>query len=413
MADLIEEVIATLGAERGFVLLRKGEEWHPLASHYVDPLREQSGLLYSRTVVDLVAASEVAVLSSNAMEENRFYQVASVTLQGIRSILCAPLRWAGQVQGVVYADNRVSRGIFKETHLQLFQAIADQASRALEMTALHQQLQRIHHIHANSAATVDYLVDSLRQGERPPEPVPSLPAPSLGLTIRLFGPFQVELDGQILDQWSTRKVRDLLAYLASHGLVHEDKLVDLFWTQGGKSGLHSLHNSVTQLRRRLGKKWLVRQFDSYRFAPETWIDTEHFSKDFRDGKQAAREGRWEDARLSLGRADALASGTFLENNQAEWTSGPRQRLSEELLQTRSLLADHFSQHGKHTLAVELWKRVIQCDNCCEEAYRGLLLALRALGRRADAVRLYQTCVQSYAQELDLEPPADLEALLDF
>lgn len=412
MTDLIEEVISTLGAERGFVLLRQGEEWHPLASHYVDPLREKVGLHYSRTVVDTVTNSGTALLSSNAMDERRF-QVSSITLQGIRSILCAPLRWSGQVQGVVYADNRLSQGIFKESHLQLFQAITDQASRALEMAALHQQLQRIHQIHASSAETVDYLLDSLRRGERPPEPTPAALAPSRGLVIRLLGTFQVELDGQRLEQWSTRKVRDLLAYLASHGLVNEDKLVDLFWAQGGKSGFHSLHNSVTQLRRRLGKNWLLREFDGYRLAPETWIDTDHFSKSFREGKQAARQGRWEEARLLLGRAEALATGPFLENNPAEWTEGPRQRLSEELLQTRSLLAEHFSQHGKHTLAVELWKRVLQCDTCCEEAYRGLLVALRALGRRAEAVRVYQRCVDAYAQELDLEPPADLEALLDF
>ena len=104
---------------------------------------------------------------------------------------------------------------------------------------------------------------------------------------------------------------------------------------------------------------------------------------------------------------------MLEGNPAEWLQAPRLRLAEELRQCRSLLAEHFSRRGKHLVAVELWKRVLRLDNCCEEAYRGLLSALRVLGQQAEAVRIYQRCVQAYAEELDLEPPDDLKGLLDF
>lgn len=407
MADLIQEVIATLQAKRGFVVVRRDQEWEVLASHRMEP--EHPDWIYSRTVVQQVAESGEPVLTSDAMADRRFAKISSVTMQTLHSIVCAPLRWDGEVRGVVYADHNIKHGIFRESHLEVLKAIADQASRAMEMAALHQQLQLIHQQHASPAATVDYLVQTLSEENRPPIPAPETPA--RGLVIRLFGPFQVWLNGTLCERWSTRKNRDLLAYLASQfgQVVHEDKLVDLFWDQGGKSGLHSLHNGVTQLRKALGKEAIVRTFDGYKISPEAWVDAEQFGRIFREGRRAAPE----EALNLLSRAEALVEGDFLEGFQAEWVDSARQRWSEELHQCRALLAENFAHHGKHILAVEVWKRVLQCDNCCEEGYRGLFLAYRALGRQADALRLYQSCVSAYAEELDLEPPDEFVRLAHF
>ncbi|MFN8613191.1 MAG: BTAD domain-containing putative transcriptional regulator [Vulcanimicrobiota bacterium] len=408
MTDLIQEVILTLKAQRGFVVVREEGEWRQLASHQMD-LNIDPTWTFSRTVVDTVASTGSPVLTSNALEDQRFATVGSITLMSIRSIVCAPLRWNGQVQGVVYADSRLRDGIFRPEDLQVLSVIADQASRTLETAALHQQLQQIAQSHSDPAQAVDYLMHSLSQPSRPPVPAPRLP--DSGLAIRLFGNFEVWLDGRPIEQWSTRKNRDLLAYLAAHfgQVTGEDRLMDLFWSQGGKSGLHSLHNSVTQLRKSLGKKWIVRRFNGYTLAPEVWVDTDQFSRAWREGRRAEPER----AVQLLGRAESLAEGTFLDSFQDEWTEAPRLRLAEEVQQCRTLLAEHFTRHGKHVLAVELWKRVLQCDDCNEEGYRGLLQALRALGRQAEALRVYQTCVQAYARELDLEPPEEFHQLAHF
>jgi DNA-binding SARP family transcriptional activator len=408
MGELIQEVISTLQAQRGFVVVLRDQEWVVLASHHMEPEHDPEWI-YSRTVVRNVAESGEPVVTSDAMADGRYCEIGSVTMQSLHSILCAPLRWDGQVRGVVYADHNLRHGIFQDSHLQVMKAIADQASRTLEMAALHQQLQRIHQQHASPAATVDYLVQSLSQAERPP--LPGGEQPEQGLAIRLFGPFQVFRDGARLYQWSTRKNRDLLAYLAAcHGqVVAEDRLVDLFWGQGGKSGVHSLHNGITQLRKQLGKDSIVRSFDGYQLAPQVWIDADQFGRSWREGRRAAPES----ALQALSRADGLVEGEFLEGFQAEWVEALRARWRDEVLQCRSLLADHFARHGKHLLAVEIWKRVLLFDNCSEEGYRGLFQAYRSLGRQADALRLFQSCVQNYSQELDLPPPEEFERLAHF
>lgn len=408
MADLIAQVITTLKAQRGFVVVREGEQWRPLASHHMD-LSANPAWRFSQTVVEKVATSGQPLLTSNAMQDHNLARVSSVATQNLRSIICAPLRWGGRVQGVVYADHNVARGLFREDDLQVLSAIADQASRTLEMADLHQRLQEIHQRHSSPAQTVDFLIQSLDHD--PPAPAPPLLRPAQGLVIQLFGAFEVYRDGDRVEQWSTRKNRDLLAYLACHlgQVVREDRLVDLFWSQGGRSGFHSLHNSVTQLRKVLGKDSVQREYDGYTLSSLTWVDADQFSRAFREGRRAAPE----EAVPLLSRAEALVGGTFLESFGEDWVEAPRQRLADELFQCRALLAEHFSRHGRHTLAVELWKRVLQCDDCNEEGYRGLLTALRALGRQAEALRVYQNCQLAYRRELDLDPPPEFSELAHF
>lgn len=426
MHDLIRQVIESLGAERGFVVLRKDDDWQVLATHYLDPAKVVEDRYFSRTVVTRVAEKGEPMLCADATE---FVNVASVMLQGIRSILCAPLRWNGQVQGVIYADNSVRVGQFNQTHLQIFSAITDQASRTLEMSALQDQLRRVHRESLEKAAvqhdvalaedlagaeTVDFALSSLERGETDPWRSGDC-APKLGLSISLFGPFRVALDGEPIEEWSTRKNRELLAYLASHRgrVTHEEKLMDLFWPQGGKKGLHSLHNGITQLRKTLRQGGSIdRKLDGYTLGGEGWIDLEEFDSCFRQGRTAASQGRWDEALPLLGRAESLAGAEFLEGFYSDWTLSKRHRLEDDVSECRELLANHFSQHGKHLIAVELWKRLLAHDRCRDDAYRGLMEAYQALGRRSEVMKTYQACERAYREELDLPPPEDLKAFLE-
>mgnify|MGYP000868812056 CR=1 FL=1 len=410
LQELIVQVSQTLRAERGFVVLRQPEgEWRPVAAHSLDASKLEESTRYSRTIVETVASSGQALLTSDALDN--FGNISSITLQGIRSILCAPLRWRGQVQGVVYADHSVKAGIFTISHLQLLEAIADQASRTLETAALHEELRKIHQTQAQMGVpkVVDSVLDCLRSGQVDP---PQDPSPMLGPRIDLFGPLRVQIGERSIQDWATRKDRDLFAYLAAHRgqVVHEDKLMDLFWSQGGKNGRHSLHNSITQIRKTLGdtrREIVLRKLDGYSLAAECWTDIEEFAQAYRRGKEAVRKGLCDEAIAELSRAESLAERSFLEGSEAEWIDPLRLRLSQQTIECRNLLAEDFRNRGKHLLAIELWNRVLEHDRCCDSAYRGLIDAYRELGRMSEATRVYQACVKAYREELDLEPPGDL------
>ena len=124
MRDLLCQVNTALGGQRGFVVLRKDGQWESLAAHYVDPTLESSERLYSRNVVNQVGSSGEPMLSTDALQDPRLGAFGSVTVQALRSIMCAPLRWAGEVRGVVYVDHNVHVGIFQGRHLDLLSAMA-------------------------------------------------------------------------------------------------------------------------------------------------------------------------------------------------------------------------------------------------------------------------------------------------
>lgn len=410
MHSLIAQVIQTLQAQRGFVVLKRGEELDVLAKHYLDPTQAVPGRQFSRTLVEQVATTGEPLVTLDALET---FSAPSLTLQGVRSVLCAPLRWGGEVRGVVYADHAIRAGAFKDEHLRILSAIADQASRALETAALQEELRRIHQQAAPERA-VEFALSSLEGGAW--QDWGSLPlAPPSGIAISLFGPFRAALEGVEIEDWSTRKNRELLAYLATHRgqVVHEEKLMDLFWSQGGKKGLHSLHNGVTQLRKALGRKDAIeRKHDGYTLSNDCWVDIVEFSQRLKAGRVAAREQRWDDAVPLLARAEALAAGEFLQGSYSDWSQPPRQSLEDDLWECRALLADHFHQHGRPAVAVELWKRALTHDSCSESAYRGLMEAYAQLGRQSELARTYQACCKAFETELQLPPPDELRELYE-
>ena len=71
----------------------------------------------------------------------------------------------------------------------------------------------------------------------------------------MLGPFQVALDGQLVTDFESNKVRALLAYLAveadrSHT---RDRLVDLLWPHSHDQGAHAnLRHALASLRHTIG-----------------------------------------------------------------------------------------------------------------------------------------------------------------
>lgn len=428
--SVLEEVIATLQAERGFVILDEGrhseERWRPLAAFPATRPDDR----FSRSLVEQVMDSERPLLTLDSLSEPS--PSPSIMIQGIRSVMIAPLRWSGQLRGALYVDHRIRSGAFQPSHLEILTAIAQQSSRALENADLQARMEEVQRGFLQSgtepeasARTLDFALESLTRPERLSGPtsfeahLEQVQEPAgLGLEVFVFGPLRVFRDGFLVEEWQSRKDRDLLAFLALHPdqVVHEDRLVDLFWGQGGRTATHSLHNSITQIRRRLGdsqREFLQRVGQGYRLALECRIDYREFLQLLREGRQAMAAGQWEQAVLKLSRADALGRRQLLEGQTFEWLESLRFDLSQHLLQARGLLAEYFHQRGRYALAVELWKQVLERDNCCQEAYRGLIEAHLALGERPLARRAYQACVAAYQKELDLPPPEELQALLDF
>lgn len=137
---VMDEVIAAVRAERGFVMLRgaDGQLAFRAARGLDQQTIEEPKFHISRGVVERVAQSGQPVLTSDAQTDQRLNLRQSVMALGLRSILCVPLQLKTETIGVVYVDNRLRAGVFTQSDLELLAAIASSAAVAIENARLYQ-----------------------------------------------------------------------------------------------------------------------------------------------------------------------------------------------------------------------------------------------------------------------------------
>lgn len=127
---LLDKLLETLGAERFAVLLDPPNETRSLFRSF----EEKGGgvtaksFKYSTTVVSRVKESGEPLVTLDAMDDKRLSTSVSIQLTGARSVMCVPIKGTG----LLYVDNRLSTGIFREAELSLLTILADLFSAALE-----------------------------------------------------------------------------------------------------------------------------------------------------------------------------------------------------------------------------------------------------------------------------------------
>jgi len=141
-----EMVFRLTSADRFFVLLRDcatGELWTE-AAEFRDPdaRKDTEEILISKTVVDRVVDERVSLLSLDAQADDRLVGAQSIVMQNIRSVMCAPLMGKDSVLGALYADCTERRKILREDDLDLLNAVAAEASIAVDNARTHVRLVR-------------------------------------------------------------------------------------------------------------------------------------------------------------------------------------------------------------------------------------------------------------------------------
>jgi transcriptional regulator with GAF, ATPase, and Fis domain len=136
LAELLDRAIQHFEAERGFVLFRSRPQadLEPVASRHIDA--DEIGSSFSRTAVEKSRSEDRPVLIGDTSAE--LAESESTQLEGIRSVLCAPLGG----DGALYLDSRAGTRIFTEADLQLFSTYAGYARLALRIWRDADRLRR-------------------------------------------------------------------------------------------------------------------------------------------------------------------------------------------------------------------------------------------------------------------------------
>ncbi|MGB1289026.1 MAG: GAF domain-containing protein, partial [Aggregatilineales bacterium] len=147
LEEAMDIVIALTRAERGYIILvdtDTGElEFRVSREDALNPTRSGGIPQVSRSVLKHVLQNREALLADNAFEDKRFEGNASIANFSLRSVLCVPLLYKGDIIGVVYVDNRLQAGIFTEREKSTLVAFANTAAVAIANAFLYSDIQRV------------------------------------------------------------------------------------------------------------------------------------------------------------------------------------------------------------------------------------------------------------------------------
>ena len=142
---MMDTLLELTNAERAALLLREDRDTQ-LTVKVVSGIDEETiesadSFQISRTIVQEVSEKGESVVTMNAMSDPRFSAQESIISYNLRSILCVPLKMKEQIIGVIYADNKVASGIFRDADRDLLTAFANQAAVAIDNARLFQQIR--------------------------------------------------------------------------------------------------------------------------------------------------------------------------------------------------------------------------------------------------------------------------------
>ncbi|MFF0253025.1 BTAD domain-containing putative transcriptional regulator [Micromonospora zamorensis] len=205
--------------------------------------------------------------------------------------------------------------------------------------------------------------------------------------------------------------------LRSGRLVPVDELVDAVWEERPPATARAqLQTCVSRLRRRfaelgLAPEIIVTDPAGYRVRTASAdLDAEVFARGVESARAAVTVDRLVEARTGFRAALALWRGPALSGIPSRSVRRRAQALDEQRLTVLEECVDVELRLGR---AAELIDELVESvdQHPLRERLRGqLMLALSSVGRQADALAVYREGRRFYADELGIEPGAELQKL---
>ena len=143
-AAALETILEVTAADRAALLLKQ-DGVSGGAEVAASRLRQgvEGTFTLSRTLVADTIAKGVSTFARDASSDERFASGQSVIGQGIRSVMCVPLRTTDEVLGALYVDSQSGPGQFSDEDLELLAAIGNHTGVALHRMRLLGELERL------------------------------------------------------------------------------------------------------------------------------------------------------------------------------------------------------------------------------------------------------------------------------
>ncbi|WP_335934350.1 AfsR/SARP family transcriptional regulator [Streptomyces sp. PTD5-9] len=244
---------------------------------------------------------------------------------------------------------------------------------------------------------------------------PRSPAPTGALRLRLLGPVEAQRDGEPLHLGGAKPRTVLAALLIARGRVVADtELTALLWGDRPPATCSAqIHTYASRVRRLLPGVDVERRRPGYLVRlPEHGVHVDLFAFQERAARGAAAlaAGDPRTAADTLREALACWRGEALGGVCDPLVDVERDRLEEERLVALERRLDADLELGRHAELIPELIAEIASHPLREGLRAKLMTALYRAGRQADALAAYRAARATLAEELGLDPCAELQRL---
>ncbi len=232
------------------------------------------------------------------------------------------------------------------------------------------------------------------------------------LSVRLLGEFCLLVDGQPCHELSRPRRQALLAYLLLHRHAPQPRrrIAFAFWPDSSEGQAHTnLRKLFFQVRRALphADRCLFADTQTIGWRPDApcTFDVAELERALEQLEQQAAPDN-----ATVEQVIALYAGELLPGCYDEWLLPLRRALHERVLRALEQALARLEAQHTYATGVRAAEHLLRLDPLHEAAYRQLMHFRALTGDRAGALRVYHECVRMLAQELEVEPTAETEAL---
>jgi pSer/pThr/pTyr-binding forkhead associated (FHA) protein len=142
---LLDSAVQLCGADRGFVLLARGDGELAVAAASGLVTGDLAAADFSGSIgaVERALASGRAVATSDALADPALGARPSVAREGIRALVCVPVTVLDRRLGALYADSRRQGSAFTDLDIEILEALAAQAALALAAARLDEEVGQL------------------------------------------------------------------------------------------------------------------------------------------------------------------------------------------------------------------------------------------------------------------------------
>ena len=130
---ILDSALSFAEADRAFLMMWNGDNTprFKMGRSYDGEYLTEADFVISTSVIEEAMAGQKPIIVTDALTDEHFNKRQSIQDLDLRTVMAAPLRYQGQMLGILYVDSKRPLTRYSKHHLNVLTSLADQAAIAI------------------------------------------------------------------------------------------------------------------------------------------------------------------------------------------------------------------------------------------------------------------------------------------